>query len=706
MARTLTQSISCGPLYRRLWHAVALVILVLSIAFTIHSAPAGAQIPGALNVNLMASRTRVPMGEAVTFDLSASPPSVRDARLTSVVLDYGDGASSNVRGPFEAGERVERTRNHAYAAPGDYTATVTATASNGETNSASQTIHVLQREQPIGGLEVILSASPTSASDGQIVSFNASASPPSVLDGRIDSISLDFGDGASVNVAGPFAAGQRVTRRRDHTYTRSGDYTATLTATASNGETKSASQTVHVAGDQPIGGLTVELSASAASVSTGELVTFSLSATPPSILGGSISSLVIAFGDGARDDVPGPFTAGEQVTRTRDHAYRTPGDFTASVTATASNGETRNASQTITVAGNQPPIGGLTVNLTAAPTSGSTGQLVSFNASASPPSVRGGQITIMSLDFGDGTTADLGDGAVGDQVLRTTTHAYATAGTYTAVLTATASNGATSSASQTIVVSGGNQPPIGGLTVNLTASPTTVQTGQPVAFNGSASPPSILGGTITSLTLDFGDGATADLGNGGSGQALTPVTTHTYALAGTYVATLTATASDGQTNSAIRSITVLGSPTPTPTPVLGGMPISYAAGWNIVAGPSATVVTGNLGPLYTFQAGNISYQTLPNGSSLTAGQGYWAFFPDTTISSIPFVGPQLITVTLPAGQWVMVGNPGSTAATVSGADAVYAYATGPGYQATATLQPGQGAWAISVNGGTVTIANR
>jgi PKD repeat protein len=698
VAGTVTNLILRGTRYRRLWRLAALGILAL----TFRSAPAGAQMPGALNVSLTASPTTVTEGRSVTFEFSASPPSVRDARLTSVVIDYGDGASSNVRGPFEVGERVTRTRDHAYTAAGDYTATVTATASNGESNNASQTIHVNGHEQPIGGLDVSLTASPTDASAGQVISFNLSASPPSVPGGKIDSMSLDFGDGSSVNVLGPFAAGERVMRTRDHTYTHSGDYTATLTVTASNGETKSAVQTVHVTGDQQIGGLTVNLTASPTTAATGQLVTFNISASPPSVLGGSISSLVIAFGDGAQDSLPGPFAAGEQVTRTRDHDYLTPGGFTASVTATASNGETKTASQTITVAGNQPP-GGLTVNLTASPTSASTGQLVTFNASASPPSVLGGQITIMSLDFGDGATADLGNGAPGEQVTRTTTHSYATGGTYTATLTATASNGAGGGSNQTITVSGGAQPPVGGLTVNLVAAPSTVQAGQLVTFNGSASPPSVLGGSITSITLDFGDGITTDLGNGRPGQTVTPSTTHSYAAPGTYVAIITATASNGETNDASQTIFVIGSPSPAPIP--GGMPINYAAGWNIVTGPAKTMVTGNLGPLYTYQPGNLNYQSLSNGALLTAGQGYWAYFDAPTSSSIPFVGPQTISVNLPARQWVMVGNPGSTTATVAGADIVYTYAAGPGYQTATTLLPGQGAWAISLNGGIATISN-
>jgi hypothetical protein len=54
----------------------------------------------------------------------------------------------------------------------------------------------------------------------------------------------------------------------------------------------------------------------------------------------------------------------------------------------------------------------------------------------------------------------------------------------------------------------------------------------------------------------------------------------------------------------------------------------------------------------------------------------------------------------------MIGNPGSTTASVTGADSIMTYnATTSQYASTTSLTPGQGAWAISYNGGTATITN-
>jgi hypothetical protein len=133
--------------------------------------------------------------------------------------------------------------------------------------------------------------------------------------------------------------------------------------------------------------------------------------------------------------------------------------------------------------------------------------------------------------------------------------------------------------------------------------------------------------------------------------------------------------------------------------------VSYFAGWNIVGGPTGTIVVDNSGPLYTYQAGNTAYQTIPSGSPLTQLLGYWAYFDVPTSGTILVSAPQTLTVGLPAGQWIMIANPGNTTATVTGADVVYVY-DGVQYQVAASLAPGQGAWAISVAGGTATIANQ
>ena len=143
------------------------------------------------------------------------------------------------------------------------------------------------------------------------------------------------------------------------------------------------------------------------------------------------------------------------------------------------------------------------------------------------------------------------------------------------------------------------------------------------------------------------------------------------------------------------------------TPPSAGNSVSYAAGWNLAGGPSGTVFTGAAGTLFTLRAGDTSYESLPTSTALSGGMGVWAYFPTATTVTLPVVAAMTVTVTLPAGQFIQVGNPTDGPVTASGADVVdtynastqqYTVSTG-----TATIAAGQGAWAFSKAGGTLTI---
>lgn len=62
--------------------------------------------------------------------------------------------------------------------------------------------------------------------------------------------------------------------------------------------------------------------------------------------------------------------------------------------------------------------------------------------------------------------------------------------------------------------------------------------------------------------------------------------------------------------------------------------------------------------------------------------------------------PAFPPIPLPAGQWVMIGDPYTVPIAFSGADAVYVYDTTTGeYQQVTALFGGQGAFAYSASGG-------
>ena len=132
---------------------------------------------------------------------------------------------------------------------------------------------------------------------------------------------------------------------------------------------------------------------------------------------------------------PGRSSAGTCRTRTR-----TPGTYTATVTATDRQGAFDTAEVTIVVDGppaNQPP----TVQIAAYPRSGTVPLPVRFTSAARDPEGKG---LLMVWDFGDGTKG------AGPSI----SHTYRAPGTYTATLTVTDPGGLTATASLQITVSG------------------------------------------------------------------------------------------------------------------------------------------------------------------------------------------------------------------------------------------------------------
>ncbi|MHB8575287.1 MAG: S8 family serine peptidase, partial [Dehalococcoidia bacterium] len=129
------------------------------------------------------------------------------------------------------------------------------------------------------------------------------------------------------------------------------------------------------------------------------------------------------------------------------------------------------------------------------------------------------------------------------------------------------------------------------------------------------------------------------------------------------------------------------------------------AGWNLVAGIVGAPAEQVAAPIYTLQPGDSSYEVIPAGVPSEAVAGYWVFVPSDTTVSVPSSQSPDVSLSVPAGHFVLVGNSDTTrAVTVTGADAVYTFDPAAGsYALTVTLAPGQGAWAYSAAGGVVTL---
>jgi PKD repeat protein len=525
--------------------------------------------------------------------------------------------------------------------------------------------------QLVGGLNLTLNAAPGNAAVGQVVTFSYRASPPAVAPPfpSITSLTIDYGDGQvdSGNVGG---SGQTVTGTATHVYGSPGNYTAILTASASNGSSNSTSTGVTVSGGS---GPSVSVSAAPSTVSTGQPVSISYTVSTSVGIGfPQVQSVLISYGDGAPLPLDSP-------SGTVSHTYGVPGIYTVTVTA-RSAGQIGSGSTQVNVTSGG---GSSSIALTASPQVAPAGQNVSFTGtvlSSAPGSVT----TSATINFGDGqsqTPLSTGAGLIAQ-------HAYAVPGTYTATLNVTDSTGQTSQGSTTVTATqASNLPPSN---VQIASAPATAVVGQSANFVAATAIAQNPGAGITSYSWSWGDGTS------NQGQN----TTHVYGTAGNFPVTLTVTDTSGASAATSTNITVTSG-------LPQGVTVNLPSGWNLVGGPTGAIVSGNSGPLYTFQAGDTAYQSVPSGTALRAGFGYWAYFATGGTITLPTTSPQVLNTQLPRGQYIMIANPGNTGAAVSGADSVVIFdPASNSYLPATSLAPGQGAWAISVGGGTVSIANR
>jgi PKD repeat protein len=380
-------------------------------------------------------------GSTLTFDPTSSTATYR---FSSETWNFGDGTATS----FHAG-RTLTAATHTYAAPGDYTVTLTLVDNRGNLATGSEEISV--GASPTAAL----TASPTQLyDDGGPVSFDASGS--SDAGGSITSYAWDFGDGATVQ--GPTAS---------HAYTTPGTYLVRLTVTDSLGLQDTATETVTVLDHPPVAAFDV----SATSPEAGQPVAFDGSSSSDS--DGSILGYGWSFGDGHS-------ALGE----TRSHTFATAGTYTVTLTVIDNRQQSTSVTQQVTV------LPGPSARFT--PPAGQTfdGTSIRFDATGSTGGGSGATIANYAWSFGDGVT---GTGA-------TPSHVYATAGAYKVRLTVTDGAGVSSSTTQSVTVL--DQPPI----AMFGSSPAVPIPGQPVSFDGRGS--SDPDGTIASYAWDFGDGVT------------------------------------------------------------------------------------------------------------------------------------------------------------------------------------------------------
>jgi hypothetical protein len=133
--------------------------------------------------------------------------------------------------------------------------------------------------------------------------------------------------------------------------------------------------------------------------------------------------------------------------------------------------------------------------------------------------------------------------------------------------------------------------------------------------------------------------------------------------------------------------------------------VTYAPGWNLVAGPAGSTFPG-AAAVYSFPPGAEDYIARTGVTPSSTGYGYWAYYPQGGSPNLAENPSDCrTTITAPVGQWFLAGDPSATnTARVSGAMAIYAYdAVARTYTAVTALAPGQGAWVMPDRGGVITL---
>ncbi|MGC0271840.1 PKD domain-containing protein [Pseudactinotalea sp. Z1739] len=328
--------------------------------------------------------------------VDASESSDPDGEIVAYDWDFGDGSS---------GEGL--IANHTYTEAGEYTVTLTVTDDDGEADSASREVTVI--EPPAN-------AAPTAAfmavTNDLTVSVDGSDSTDS--DGTIESWEWDFGDGGT---------GAGVSAQ--HTYAEPGTFEVTLTVTDDDGAQGTYSESVTVTAPP------VNQAPEASFTSSVSGLTVTLDGSGSSDPDGAIESYEWVLGDGS--------TATGQVVV---HTYAEAGSYDVTLTVADGEGAEGSDTQAVVVQAppteNEPPVAAFTATV--------NGLGVSLDGSDSfDPD---GSITSYAWEFGDGNS---GSGS-------TTSHTYAAAGTYTVRLTVVDDDGAEHSVIEEVDVTGSPAP--------------------------------------------------------------------------------------------------------------------------------------------------------------------------------------------------------------------------------------------------------
>lgn len=322
---------------------------------------------------------------------------------------FGDGATGTGENPV-----------HSYHAVGTYTVSLTVTDGVGGKDTATARVAIAE-------VAIANPGGPYTGAYGEPVQFSGAKSiePP----GKTLAYEWNFGDGSK-------ATGERA----EHSYTRSGTYTVSLTVSYPGGKANTATTTATISGSpvaNPGGpynerpGSSISFNGSRSAAPSGQTLTYSWN-----------------FGDG-----------GIATGATPVHSYKSAGTYTVSLTVTDSAGGTGTATTTAAIAS-------LPTANAGGPYGAAPGQTISFSGLQSTAPANGA--LSYAWNFGDGVTA----------AGPSPTHSYKTNGTYTVTLTVVDPIGGSGSVSTTATVVAQSAPTI------KSFSPSTGSIGTSITVSG------------------------------------------------------------------------------------------------------------------------------------------------------------------------------------------------------------------------------
>src|SRR5438105_2640578 len=429
-----------------------------------------------------------PTADLLLTPASGSAPLSVSASTAASTVVYGSIASSSIDFGDGSAPAAGPVATHTYNFAGAYTVTATVTDSYGTSATAAQAVSVIN-QSPLAQLSV------TPVSGIVPITVSASTAASTDPDGSVASSVINFGDGAVVS--GPGAS---------HTYNSAGTYTVTATVYDNLGASSVAIARVTASPDTPP---TVALAVTPTSGIAPVTVTASTAgSTAPN---GSIASTSINFGDGATVN-----------SASASHTYSTAGTFTITASITDNIGDTSSKTASVTVG-----TAGVTV---ASPIPGAA---LNANVHVVASAASGNGITHMRiyLDY---------NSAYSIWASTLDTYIAVASGSHTLTVQAWDNAGTIFKNTQTINVI--DQPPVAILSV------TPASGNAPLSVTASTAGSSDPDGSITSSSIDFGDGTVVNALSAG----------HTYTAAGIYAVTANLTDNTGASSSAPRTVTADG----------------------------------------------------------------------------------------------------------------------------------------------------